>query len=95
MVDDTRLRELAKQYGYRYSWKTWKQGNHWHAEVKAWEGDRVVGWFGSNAIDTEQSVLDHAITLLIRGNRMRQNEPINLMNPTAQGTRQGKRRSDQ
>lgn len=61
---------------------------HWHAEVKAWKGGKVVGWFGTDGQDTEQNVLDRAIDLLIAGNRKRVCGPINLGNPLAERERQ-------
>ena len=66
MVDLSRLDDHARMHGWRYIWRTWREGAHWHASVKAWKDGAVVGWFGSSTLESEQMALDLAIDVLIK-----------------------------
>jgi len=84
LPDDTRLVQWAKRGGIRYIWKTWREGQHWFAEVKAWKGDDVYGWYSSSGVESEQRVLDHAINDLLTGHKQPASGQINLRNPLAE-----------
>lgn len=75
MPSDGRIRDHAKTVGWRYQWRTWRDGAHWHAEVQAWKDGESVGWFGSSTIEGEQLALDRAIDLLLAEDRRRQAGP--------------------
>lgn len=82
MADDSLLHDFARQSRLRFKWRTWKKGTHWHASVKAWKGDKVVGWYGANGIGTEQEALNSAIRHLIDGyEKPDYVESVNLTDP--------------
>ncbi|EPR09891.1 hypothetical protein M527_07135 [Sphingobium indicum IP26] len=85
MLDDSRLREHARQAGWKFRWRTWRKGTHWYAEARAWKDGKPVGWFGTSTLDGEQVALDHVTMLLIRGHRQPQPYPLNLMDQRQQG----------
>jgi hypothetical protein len=67
MPDVSRLDAFAKERRLRYRWRTWREGEHWHAEARAWKGETTVGWYSSSGTSSEQIVLDYVIDLLIAG----------------------------
>lgn len=86
MPDDHVLRDHARDHGLRYRWQTRRKGPHWEAEVKLWEGERVIAWYGATTIEGEQRALDLAIAMALRPSGAGVDcGPINIMDQRQQG----------
>ncbi|MET0363012.1 MAG: hypothetical protein ABW169_00020 [Sphingobium sp.] len=58
MPDDSRIREFAREHGCSFRWRAWAEGNRAYAELTVTRDGKHLYGERTNAIASEQDVLD-------------------------------------